>query len=76
MVIARGIDDKSIIGMNISGFIHGMVPRSKTPGWISTVVAMGLRLILGTWRESKVHQMGYGRLSFATRSGPHDGLLE
>lgn len=69
MVFSVGPDDKSVVCMNITSLVHGMVTRTKTPSRIPPLVAVVevvLIVVLRAWRESKVHKVSNRSLTFTT----------
>jgi hypothetical protein len=77
-IVAARVYDKAVVGVHISRLVDGVITRAKTPGRVAPVIpSIAMRLVVGwTWRQTKVHKVGNGRLPFAVVEWTHGERLD
>jgi hypothetical protein len=77
-IVAARVYDEAVVGVYISGLVDGMVARAKTPGRVAPIVpSITMRLVVGwAWRQTKVHEVGNGRLPLAIIEWTHGERLD
>lgn len=86
VIVSTGIDDKSVVGVNIPRFIHGVISTAQTPRIASstaarpsrTIITVTMILLLGIrsrW-EGELHQMGDALLTASSVGILHAERLE
>jgi len=67
MIVSTWIDDESVVCVNISRLVHGVISTAQTPRIASAttspsgaIIAVTVMLLLGIWSrwQSELHQMG------------------
>lgn len=78
MIIRSWIDNKAVVGMDVSSFVRSVIPRADAPGRISTrITKMTSEIPLQKIRRrghGVVHEVSNGGLAFATSIRTRNGL--
>jgi hypothetical protein len=69
MIFSIRSHNESVIGMDITSLVNGVIPGAQSPSRIASrisVVEVVLVVTLRAWRKAKVHKVGDGGLTLST----------